>query len=124
MFKVVVDHGHLADHLTGWRHKTPSESMKGALWHFPILAAGYPAFVFKQGCFALLALSLARDRRGGVLPLRPLTRRYRLLGVAPVRTWGAGPLVGRLTSMEVQRRLAGPTKCGTGFLQAGAICVV
>ena len=65
MFKVVVDHGHLAGHLTGWRHKTPSESVKGALWHLPILAAGYPAFVFKQGCFALLALSLARDRRGG-----------------------------------------------------------
>ena len=63
MFKVVVDHGHLAGHLTGWGHKSPSESVKGTSWHLPVFAAGYPAFVFKQGCFARLALSLGRDRR-------------------------------------------------------------
>ena len=87
VFKVVVDHGHLADHLTGWRHKTPSESMKGALWHLPILAAGYPAFVFKQGCFAP-SLCPWPGTGGGLLPLRLLTRRYRLLGVAPISHLG------------------------------------
>ena len=41
--------------------------MKGALWHLPVLATGYPACVNKQGCFAslTLALSLARDKKEG-----------------------------------------------------------